>query len=100
MIPSGERSALMPAPSSLPVEVLLLTHWLPADGPSTMAATRAPIDVLADLHNNTYLQDKAHAQGLEIVQVSWDDTERKHMSTVGPNICDLTLSCQGMWYMR
>ena len=60
-----------------------------------MSAARPLAEVVADLHNDEWNVELAEAHGLKIVPVSWEDTRRKQMSCVGPNICDMTLACEG-----
>ena len=50
---------------------------------------------LAVIHTSAWNQDLAHGHGLAILPVTWEDTRRDEKSGWGPNICDMTLACDG-----
>lgn len=62
----------------------------PGDDPAYLAA----IQNTAAMVTNEQAQGLAAQYGLNIVNVTWEDTGRYHNSAVGPNISDMTIQVQ------
>ncbi|MBE7551611.1 MAG: hypothetical protein HS126_11120 [Anaerolineales bacterium] len=63
-------------------------------GPSEDPAYLAAIQNTAAMVTNEQAQSLAAQYGLNIVNVTWEDTGRYHNSAVGPNISDMTIQVQ------
>lgn len=59
--------------------------------PRPRGSFRQTIDRVVAMPSNGELQREARERGLNVVNVTWEDTGRYQGSSVGPNISDLTL---------
>ena len=74
--PSSQQTASTPAQERSPQEA--------AEYQRTIAAT-------ADMVRNTHTRTLVQKYGLDIVNLTWEDTGRYKNSAVGPNISDMTI---------
>ncbi len=74
--PSKNPATSAPAPKLSPKEA--------AEYQRTIAAT-------ADMVRNTHTRALVQKYGLDIVNLTWEDTGRYKNSAVGPNISDMTI---------
>lgn len=73
---------------------LLTATALPAhagDWGITGGNYQATIDRVVQMPHDRHLQQRAHGMGLNVINLTWEDTGRHYGSSVGPNISDLTL---------
>lgn len=80
--PSGEGEVLAPA-----TETDTSKEWGILGGPSYARVVDQVVGMVGDRH----LRREAHRRGLDIMNVTWEDTGRAQGSVLGPNISDLTL---------
>ncbi|MCB9869516.1 MAG: hypothetical protein H6837_06645 [Planctomycetes bacterium] len=69
------------------------------DGNDKLAGYRAYRKVVADtaaMVSDTHAQALARRHGLQVLNVTWEDTGRFKNSSVGPNISDMTIQVQQM----
>jgi hypothetical protein len=59
--------------------------------PTTDAAYKSAIHATANMVNSAKAQQLAEQQGLDILNVTWEDMGRYKGSAVGPNISDMTI---------
>lgn len=52
---------------------------------------QATIDRVVQMPHDQRLRRRAHGMGLDVINLTWEDTGRHSGSSVGPNISDLTL---------
>ncbi|MCJ1468192.1 hypothetical protein MMC07_006820 [Pseudocyphellaria aurata] len=60
-----------------------------------MAGASLLVHRVAQIYESKWNKELAAARGLVIEPISWEDTRRQEKSSYGPNICDMTLDCQG-----
>ncbi|MCA9776770.1 MAG: hypothetical protein KC800_08645 [Candidatus Eremiobacteraeota bacterium] len=71
-----------------------LTAPISADSSDDLASFRQVIAQTAAMVGDQTARDLAGAHGLQILNVTWEDTGRYKGSSVGPNISDMTLQTQ------
>lgn len=59
--------------------------------PATLKALRRTISRIENMPGSERLQNRAARHGLELLDLTWEDTGRDYGSSYGPNISDVTL---------